>query len=169
MSHLLCLLLLLPPQVSSKIVFIDWNRKKITFFLHYECYFFFYYYKSILSLRFSVSHADLPLTKRNTCKHWRSPRLNIFSLVPYLTQKKNPCSSLVPEILMRVVSILPPLAGIKLSVNVGPPLRLILDKLTFTNSRLMLRESFLPVTEDGSSSTVMKKKSDNCECSVSLT
>lgn len=54
---------------------------------------------------------------------------------------------------MRVVSILPPLAGIKISVNVGPPLRLILDKLTFTNSRLMLRESFLPVTEDGSSST----------------
>lgn len=62
---------------------------------------------------------------------------------------------------MRVVSILPPLAGMKLSVNVGPPLRLILDKLTFTNSRLMLRESFLPVTEDGSSSTVTKKKSQN--------
>lgn len=67
---------------------------------------------------------------------------------------------------MRVVSILPPLAGIKLSVKVGPPLRLILDKLTFTNSRLMLRESFLPVTEDGSSSTVMKKKRRNCEHSL---
>lgn len=55
---------------------------------------------------------------------------------------------------MSVVSILPPLAGMKLSMKVGPPLRLILDKLTFTNSRLMLRESFLPVTDDGSSSTV---------------
>lgn len=55
---------------------------------------------------------------------------------------------------MRVVSILPPLPGMKLSMNVGPPVRLILDKLTFTNSRLILRESFLPVTEDGSSSTV---------------
>lgn len=70
---------------------------------------------------------------------------------------------------MRVVSILPPLAGIKLSVNVGPPLRLILDKLTFTNSRLILRESFLPVTEDGSSSTAMKKKSLNRDRSLSLT
>lgn len=60
----------------------------------------------------------------------------------------------VPEMLMRVVSILPPLAGMKLSMKVGPPVRLILDRLTFTNSRLMLRESFLPVTEAGSSSTV---------------
>lgn len=60
----------------------------------------------------------------------------------------------VPEMLMRVVSILPPLGGIKLSMKVGPPVRLILDKLTFTNSRLMLRESFLPVTEVDSSSTV---------------
>jgi len=60
----------------------------------------------------------------------------------------------VPEMLMRVVSILPPLAGIKLSMKVGPPVRLMRDKLTFTNSRLILRESFLPVTEDGSSSTV---------------
>lgn len=59
-----------------------------------------------------------------------------------------------PEMLMSVVSILPPLVGTKLSMKVGPPLRLILDRLTFTNSRLMLRESFLPVTEDGSSSTV---------------
>lgn len=59
---------------------------------------------------------------------------------------------------MRVVSILPPLAGMKLSMNVGPPVRLILDKLTFTNSKLMLRESFLPVTEDGSSSTVPSRK-----------
>lgn len=39
-------------------------------------------------------------------------------------------------------------------MKVGPPVRLILDKLTFTNSRLMLRESFLPVTEVDSSSTV---------------
>ena len=60
----------------------------------------------------------------------------------------------VPEMLMRVVSILPPLAGMKLSMNVGHPVLLILDRLTFTNSRLILRESFLPVTEDGSSSTV---------------
>lgn len=59
----------------------------------------------------------------------------------------------VPEMLMRVVSILPPLAEM-LSMKVGPPVRLILDKLTFTNSRLILKESFLPVTEDGSSSTV---------------
>lgn len=60
----------------------------------------------------------------------------------------------VPEMLIRVVSILPPLVGMKLSMKVGPPVRRILDKLTFTNSRLMLRESFLPVTEEGSSSTV---------------
>lgn len=60
----------------------------------------------------------------------------------------------LPEMLMRVVSILPPLPGMKLSMKVGPPVRLILDKLTFTNSRLILRESFRPVTEDGSSSTV---------------
>lgn len=59
----------------------------------------------------------------------------------------------IPEMFMRVVSIFPPLAEM-LSMKVGPPVRLILDKLTFTNSKLMLKESFLPVTEDGSSSTV---------------
>lgn len=62
---------------------------------------------------------------------------------------------------MRVVSIFPPLVGMKLSMKVGPPVRLILDKLTLTNSRLILRESFLPVTEDGSSSTVPEPKPDN--------
>lgn len=85
-----------------------------------------------------------------------SPEPNTFLRLAHSLRnpwKTTPPSPLVPEILMRVVSILPPLAGIKISVNVGPPLRLILDKLTFTNSRLMLRESFLPVTEDGSSST----------------
>jgi len=64
------------------------------------------------------------------------------------------CDNEVPEILMRVVSILPHLVGMKLSMKVGPPVRLILDKLTLTNSRFMLRESFLPVTEEASSSTV---------------
>ena len=56
--------------------------------------------------------------------------------------------------LMRVVSILPPLVGMKLSRKVGPPVRRIRDRLTLTNSRLMLRESFRPVTEEASSSTV---------------
>lgn len=71
--------------------------------------------------------------------------------------------SRIPEMLMRVVSILPPLVEM-LSMKVGPPVRLILDKLTFTNSRLMLKESFLPVTEDGSSSTVPAGEafSNNC-------
>lgn len=59
---------------------------------------------------------------------------------------------LLPEMLIRVVSIFPPLGETKLSMKVGAPVRLILDRLTFTNSRLMHRESFLPVTEDGSSS-----------------
>lgn len=72
----------------------------------------------------------------------------------------SPVVDSVPEMLMRVVSILPPLAGMKLSMKVGPPLRLILDKLTFTNSRLILRESFLPVTEEGSSSTVPSGKKE---------
>lgn len=78
-------------------------------------------------------------------------RISLSRLMSYLKEAE-PMSH-TAEMLMRVVSILPPLAGTKLSMKVGPPLRLILDKLTFTNSRLMLRESFLPVTEDGSSST----------------
>lgn len=82
-----------------------------------------------------------------------------FKLQPLFSVKtgKQPGGD-VPEMLIRVVSILPPLAGMKLSVKVGPPLRLILDKLTFTNSRLMLRESFLPVTDEGSSSTAPSRK-----------
>ena len=65
--------------------------------------------------------------------------------------------------LIRVVSILPPFPGMKLSMKVGPPVRLILDRLTLTNSRLMLRESFLPVTDEGSSSTVPSKQTtDHC-------
>lgn len=54
---------------------------------------------------------------------------------------------------MRVVSSLPPLPGMKESMKAGHPVRLIRDRLTFTNSRLMDKESFLPVTEEASSST----------------
>lgn len=79
-------------------------------------------------------------------------RISLRRLMSYLKEAE-PMSH-TAEMLMRVVSIFPPLPGMKLSMKVGPPVRLILDKLTFTNSRLMLRESFLPVTEDGSSSTV---------------
>lgn len=43
----------------------------------------------------------------------------------------------------------------------APPERLILDKLTFTNSRLILNESLRPVTDDGSSSTFPKTTRDN--------
>lgn len=59
------------------------------------------------------------------------------------------------DIFINVVSIL--LAALLadwLSKNEAPPERLILDRLTFTNSRLILRESFRPVTEVGSSSTL---------------
>lgn len=87
-----------------------------------------------------VEKVSFPPTQRHGCK----AREGICSC--------SRCDS--PEMLMSVVSILPPLVGTKLSMKVGPPLRLILERLTFTNSRLMLRESFLPVTEDGSSSTV---------------
>lgn len=58
-----------------------------------------------------------------------------------------------PEILIRVVSILPALLALAVSKNAGYPLRLILDRLTLTNSRLMDSESFLPVTDVLSSST----------------
>lgn len=55
--------------------------------------------------------------------------------------------------LMRVVSILPALLVMDVSIKAGYPVRLILDKLTLTNSRLMESESFLPVTDVLSSST----------------
>lgn len=70
---------------------------------------------------------------------------------------------------MRVVSILPPFRGMKLSMKVGPPVLLILDKLTFTNSRLMLSESFLPVTEVDSSSTVPSERKTTPLCIPSAT
>lgn len=55
--------------------------------------------------------------------------------------------------LMRVVSILPALLAMDVSKKAGYPVRLILDRLTLTNSRFMESESFLPVTDVLSSST----------------
>lgn len=56
---------------------------------------------------------------------------------------------------INVVSILlADLLAERLSKKVAPPERLILDRLTFTNSRLMLNESLRPVTDEGSSSIV---------------
>lgn len=55
---------------------------------------------------------------------------------------------------INVVSILlADLLADMLSKKVAPPERLILERLTFTNSRLMLNESLRPVTDEGSSST----------------
>lgn len=54
---------------------------------------------------------------------------------------------------INVVSILlADLLAERVSKKVAPPERLILDRLTFTNSRLMLNESLRPVTDEGSSS-----------------
>lgn len=55
-----------------------------------------------------------------------------------------------------------------LSKNEAPPERLIRDKLTFTNSRFILNESFRPVTEVGSSSTFPKKKTKIRKISTSM-
>lgn len=61
---------------------------------------------------------------------------------------------LLPEMFIKVVSILlVALLADTLSKKEVPPERLILDKLTLTNSRLILRESLRPVTDEGSSST----------------
>lgn len=60
---------------------------------------------------------------------------------------------------IKVVSILlVALLADWLSKNEEPPERLIRDRLTFTNSRLMLKESFRPVTEVGSSSTFPRNR-----------
>lgn len=97
-----------------------------------------------VAIIWDVTIHNIPIWKTKDC----------FQIRRCPTIKPVPRADGAPEILIRVVSILPPLPGTKLSMKVGPPVRLILDRLTLTNSRLMLRESFLPVTEDGSSSTV---------------
>lgn len=53
-----------------------------------------------------------------------------------------------------------------LSKKEEPPVRLIRDRLTFTNSRFMLKESFRPVTEVGSSSTLPTNRKEKVESSV---
>lgn len=76
-------------------------------------------------------------------------RISLRRLMSYLKEAE-PISH-TAEMLIRVVSIFPPLLAMKVS-NAGHPVRLIRERLTFTNSRLMERESFLPVTEEPSSS-----------------
>lgn len=71
--------------------------------------------------------------------------------------------------LIKVVSILlVALLTDWLSKKEEPPERLIRDRLTFTNSRLMLRESFRPVTEVGSSSTFPRSRKETFSSSVIL-
>lgn len=48
---------------------------------------------------------------------------------------------------------MPALLTMDVSIKAGYPVRLILDRLTLTNSRLIESESFLPVTDVLSSST----------------
>lgn len=68
----------------------------------------------------------------------------------------------IPDMFINVVSILlEDLLADWFSKKEAPPERLILDRLTFTNSRLMLNESLRPVTDDGSSSTLPITTRDN--------